>query len=284
MAEIKGKIFKIKRFSVHDGPGIRSSVFLKGCPLNCVWCHSPEGISSDISIWYNTNLCISCGSCVKACPEGAIQMKSPSEPYIEIDRFRCMVSGECVHVCPSNAIQFTGMIVTPDDVMSEAEKDIAFYVASGGGLTLTGGEPLFQPEFAFEILSRCRQKKIHTAIETSLFAETEVIRRISSVCDLIIADLKIFDSLLHKYFTGEANNIIKENFAFLVNSGKRMIVRVPMVKNITDNSENRRSIEGFVNSFSQDIPIEFIEFNPLAANNYKRLGIPFRLDDLIIPG
>jgi pyruvate formate lyase activating enzyme len=277
MAGTKGTIFKIKRFSVHDGPGIRTSVFLKGCPLNCVWCHSPEGIGPDISIWFNQNACIRCGRCVKACPEEALRMNNGSYPYIEIDRSKCRVTGNCVRVCPAKAMQFTGMVVSPEEVFSEIENDVVFYQSSGGGVTITGGEPLYQPGFAYEILDLCKRKQIHTAIETSLFAEKEVIKRISSVTDLVIADLKILDPVMHKLHTGESNEIIKENFAFLTGSGKSIIVRIPLVKNITDTIENRIAIQNFVSSFGKKIPIEFIDFNPLAANNYKRLEIPFPL-------
>jgi pyruvate formate lyase activating enzyme len=277
MAGTKGTIFKIKRFSVHDGPGIRTSVFLKGCPLNCVWCHSPEGIGPDISIWFNQNACIRCGRCVKACPEEALRMNNGSYPYIEIDRSKCRVTGNCVRVCPAKAMQFTGMVVSPEEVFSEIENDVVFYQSSGGGVTITGGEPLYQPGFAYEILDLCKRKQIHTAIETSLFAEKEVIKRISSVTDLVIADLKILDPVMHKLHTGESNEIIKENFAFLTGSGKSIIVRIPLVKNITDTIENRIAVQNFVSSFGKKIPIEFIDFNPLAANNYKRLEIPFPL-------
>ena len=277
MAGTKGKIFKIKRFSVHDGPGIRTSVFLKGCPLNCVWCHSPEGIDPNISIWFNQSDCISCSRCVVTCPEEALRINGKSGQNILIDRLKCKVSGDCVKVCPTNAMQFTGWVTSPEVVFVEIVKDMAFYNSSGGGVTLTGGEPLFQPDFAFEILNLCKAKNIHTAIETSLFASMETIKRIASVTDLIYADLKIIDPVAHQLFTGQTNEIIKENFAFLVNSGKSIIVRVPLVTEVTDTTENRMAIVEFVDSFNKEIQIEFIEFNPLAVNNYNRLGIPFPL-------
>ena len=137
--EISGTIFKIKRFSVHDGPGIRTSVFLKGCPLNCIWCHSPEGISPEITIWYDKSLCIACGECVKACPNKALTLKINPEDLIEIDRQLCCLSGDCVKVCPTSAIQFTGITTSAADILAEVEKDMLFYKESGGGVTLTGG-------------------------------------------------------------------------------------------------------------------------------------------------
>jgi pyruvate formate lyase activating enzyme len=280
MSETNGKVFKIKRFSIHDGPGIRTSVFLKGCPLNCVWCHSPEGISNDTSIWYNRNVCIACGRCVEVCLQGALLLEGDPGKLISIDRKLCIATGDCVSVCPANAIQFTDWTTTPSEIISEVEKDIAFYESSGGGITLTGGEPLYQPDFAFEILSMCRKKEIHTAIETSLFCSGEVIRRISGKVDLFIADLKIIDPILHRQYTGESNVIIKENLSYIAQSGKNIIVRVPLVANITDNEYNKKAILSFVYGFNRNIPVEFIDYNPLAANNYRRLGIPFPLDNI----
>ncbi|HSN50496.1 MAG TPA: glycyl-radical enzyme activating protein, partial [Bacteroidales bacterium] len=229
------------------------------------------------TIWFNQNTCIKCGRCAEACPERALSMNSGSDPFIVIDRVKCKLSGECVKVCPANAMQFTGIVVSPGEVFNEIEKDVVFYNSSGGGVTLTGGEPLYQPMFAAEILELCRGKNIHTAIETSLFAEEGVIRLISSLTDLVIADLKIFDTVMHKRYTGESNEIIKENFAYLAESGKNIIVRIPLVRDITDTIKNRMAIQDYVNSFRKGIPVEFIEYNPLAANNYKRLGIPFPL-------
>jgi pyruvate formate lyase activating enzyme len=277
--ELKGNIFKIKRFAIHDGPGIRTAVFLKGCPLNCKWCHSPEGISTDISIWYNRNLCIACGQCVQFCPDNALELIINTEPYIKIDRKLCNVSGDCVKICPSNAMQFTGSITTESEIIREIEKDILFYQTSGGGVTLTGGEPLYQADFSAAILEACKKRNIHTAIETCFFCEKEAINLISDYLDLFIVDLKLFDPIQHKYYTGETNETIKENFRFIAKSGKDILVRIPLVNKITDTDDNKNSIMNFVHGINKNIPIEFIDFNPLAENNYKRLGIPFFLNE-----
>lgn len=275
--EKEGKIFKIKRFSVHDGPGIRTSVFLKGCPLNCIWCHSPEGISPDISIWYNKNLCIACSQCVQSCPNDALELIMNAEPYIKIDRKLCNLTGECVKNCPSNAIQFTGSISTVSGIINEVEKDILYYETSGGGVTLTGGEPLYQPEFSAEILEACRKRQIHTAIETCLFCEKDAINRIIDFMDLFIVDMKLFDPIQHKYYTGKSNEIIKENFRYIAGFDKDILVRIPLIEDITNTDDNLNAIIKFVRDINNKIPIEKISFNPLAENNYKKLGIPFLL-------
>jgi pyruvate formate lyase activating enzyme len=273
--ESTGTIFKIKRFSVHDGPGIRTAVFLKGCPLNCVWCHSPEGIRSDISIWHDSSLCIACGQCVQACPNSALKHSKESETNIKIDRTLCSLSGDCVNACPTGAIQFTGYEIGISEIMSEIDKDILYYKKSAGGVTLTGGEPLYQPEFSIEILKACKENNIHTAIESCFFCEKDTIDRISEFVDLFIIDMKIFDKSKHIHYTGKSNDVIKDNFEYLSKSGKSIIVRVPLIPDITDTEENLDAIEGFVHGINKKIPIEHISYNPLAENNYKRLGMPF---------
>jgi pyruvate formate lyase activating enzyme len=275
--ETDGIIFKIKRFSLHDGPGIRTSVFLKGCPLNCIWCHSPEGISNDISIWYNSNLCISCGQCVKACPERALNLIAADKPYIQIDRELCRVSGECVKICPSNALQFTGYKSSVSEILSEIEKDITFYSTSGGGVTLTGGEPLYQPQFSKGILEDCRKRLIHTAIETSLFCEKDSLDLVSPFVDLFIVDMKLFEPDKHKYYTGKVNESIKENFLYIAQQDRKIIVRIPQIDNITNTDDNLNAIISFVHSVNDKILIEKINFNPLTENNYKKLGIRYLL-------
>lgn len=269
-----GLIFKIKRFCVHDGPGIRTTVFLKGCPLKCIWCHSPEGISKDISIWYDNNACIACGSCVEACSQEALKLEINS---ITIDRVKCVTAGDCVKICPADALTFTGSLLTADEVLFEIKKDQVFYMSSGGGVTLSGGEPLFQADFSTAILKKCKSENIHTAIETSLYCDADVLKSVMEYIDLFIVDMKFSDPGLHMTFTGRSDENIKKNFLYLAGQGKQIIVRVPLIPNITDTEENRRSIEKFVRKAGNWIPIEFISYNTLAGNNYDRLGIPFPL-------
>src|SRR5450759_5242814 len=272
IAEYAGTIFKIKRFSVHDGPGIRSAICLKGCPLNCIWCHSPEGISSDISIWYDKSLCIACSKCVQACPNHALELVQNTESHINIDRNICNISGDCIRICPTGALQFTGSVAIVSDIINEIEKDTLYYHVSDGGVTLTGGEPLYQPDFTKEILKECRKKNIHTAVETCLFCEREIIEGISDFVDLFIVDLKIFDRAQHIRYTGKSNDIIRENIRYLAETGKNILVRIPMITGITDTEENKNECKKFVHDIDSRIPVEYIDFNPLAENNYKRLG------------
>lgn len=275
VTEPGGLIFKIKRFSVHDGPGIRTSVFLKGCSLNCIWCHSPEGIDSEVTLWHNTSLCIGCGQCVKECPFSALTLLKEKENIITIDRSKCLLSGECIKCCPTGALSFTGYKASVSAVIDEIEKDLLYYRVSGGGVTITGGEPMFQPAFTFNILTECKIRNIDTAIETSLFCEQETVKRIMGLTDLFIVDIKIFDNDSHYRFTGKSNEIIKSNFQYLAKAGRSILVRVPLIKGITDLPDNLNDIERFVNETDSKIQIEHISYNPLAENNYKRLGIPF---------
>jgi pyruvate formate lyase activating enzyme len=282
--EATGTIFKIKRFSVHDGPGIRTTVFLKGCPLNCIWCHSPEGISSAISIWHDQSLCIACGECIKNCTEKAINFvtqpdpQPQSKPQININRELCSRNGDCLKMCPAGAIQFTGTIVTVSDIINEIEKDSLYYKISGGGVTLTGGEPFYQPDFSAEILESCKKRNIQTAVETCLFCERDTLVNMTDFVDLFIIDLKIFDETEHIHYTGRSNEIIKENFRYIAESGKPVLVRIPMIKGITDSEENINAIKKFVGKTDSRIPIEYIPYNTLAENNYKKLNVPFLLN------
>jgi pyruvate formate lyase activating enzyme len=276
--KIEGTVFKIKRFSLHDGPGIRTSIFLKGCPLNCIWCHSPEGLSPSITIWYNSNVCIACGQCVDSCPENALRLSTGNiNSVIEINRDRCIVSGECVRICPTGAMQFTGYKTTTAEIIREVEKDLAYYCESGGGVTLTGGEPLYQPEFSAEILKECKKRNIHTAVETSLFCDKKALKMLVDLVDLFIIDMKLFDSGQHLHYTGKANDKIIANFKFLADYGKSIIVRIPLIGNITNTKKNLENIKDFVKNTGKNIPIEEIFFNPLTENNYIRLNIPFSI-------
>jgi len=279
---MEGTLFKIKRFSIHDGPGIRTAVFLKGCQMKCTWCHSPEGISSDILLWYNKNLCITCGQCIEACPTKALTLSDDAKPIIKIDQKACRLTSECIKTCPSKALKFTGYKITVADVIKEIEKDLPYYQTSGGGVTLTGGEPLYQPEFSAEILKACKDRKIHTAIETSLYCSNETIKLIMPQVDLFIVDIKILDRAQHILYTGRSNESIKGNFRLLASLAK-VLVRIPLIENITDTADNKNAILNFIREINEGIQVQFIPYNPLTGNNYSQLGLHYTLTELRVP-
>ena len=272
----EGIIFNIKRFSVHDGPGIRTTIFLKGCPLSCTWCHNPEGISRDISIWYNRNTCITCGECVRVCPNKSLSLDKERFNFITIDRLLCRVTGDCVTICPTGSIDFTGRRITTGEIIEEIRKDSVFYETSGGGVTLSGGEPLFQPDFCLDILRECRRENFDTTVETCLFCDREVIESIAPYVDHFLVDLKIFDPVSHLEYTGKKNDIIFENFIFLAGMGKEVTVRIPLIEALTDSESNLENIRNFVNKINPGIPVEYLDFNPLTRSKYQKLDIPFR--------
>jgi pyruvate formate lyase activating enzyme len=278
---IKGTVFNIKRFSVHDGPGIRTSIFLKGCPLNCIWCHNPEGISASKTIWYDRSICILCGRCTEVCPEKALKLSLQSRLVI-IDRNLCLLSGSCVENCPTGAISFTCAFISSDEIMKEIRKDVLFFEKSGGGVTITGGEPLFQPDFCMAILKACKKDKISTAIETSLYCDRDILEGILSYTDLFIVDFKIFDSGIHEKYTGKSNHSIKENLRYLAGTGKEILVRIPLIKGITDKPDNIEGILGFIKDSGRSLPVEYLDYNPLAAGKYKKLSIDFPLEGIKI--
>ena len=270
-------VFDIKRFAVHDGPGIRSSVFLKGCPLNCLWCHNPEGISPEIQLWYFPNQCLRCGDCVAACPEGALKLTE--EHGIEIDRDKCTNCGICTETCPTRALTFIGRKMSVEEVEKELLEDKVFYEESDGGITLTGGEPLAQNEAALEILKRMKGRGIHTALETSLQVPQKVMKEVLPVTDFLMCDLKIIDPVDHKKYVGRDNALILKNLKWLAEQDTEILVRVPVIPGFTDSKENLEGIAHFLLSLKRKLPVELMNFNPLARDKFQILGRPYEPKD-----
>ena len=271
-----GLVFDIQRFSTHDGPGIRTTVFTKGCPLRCLWCQNPEGIKLKRNLSYFKKKCISCGTCIRICPKDAISFADKTHKNgIVVDPEKCDQCGKCVRVCPSTALVFDSRIMTVDEVVQEVLKDKAFY-GEFGGVTLSGGDPLFQSDFTLAVLKACKEAGLHTAIETCLHAKQEVLERFLPYLDLLIADLKVFDTKDHKNFTGKDNDLIKENFRFLdayIRREKKpqILVRIPLIPGYTATSDNIRAIAAFIHTLSPAIQMELINYNPLAKDKYKLL-------------
>jgi pyruvate formate lyase activating enzyme len=266
-----GCIFDIKRFAVHDGPGIRTTVFLKGCPLNCIWCQNPEGIGSGRDIWVKQEKCIGCGACVAVCPPKALSLETGR---ISIGRDLCRFCNACVNSCPARAIQRIDREFSPESLADELALDKLFFDISGGGVTLSGGEPLAQPDFTLALLERLRAKNIHTCIETSLFAPETVVRRLPGMLDYLICDIKFIDGKDHLKYTGGPNDTILENFRYLAGSLKKILVRVPLIPGVTAAEKNLRAIGNFVRSCDPDIPVELLNYNWFSGSKYALLDKP----------
>lgn len=229
----EGTVFNIQRFSVHDGPGIRTTAFLKGCPLRCRWCHNPEGIQDKVELLYTEDRCTGCGACIPACPENAISLQAEKVRISE----NCTHCGKCVDVCPERAFEISGRTMTAEAVANELARDRVFYEESGGGITLSGGEPLAQPAFAIEILRRCKEARLHTVLDTCGFVETEILLAAAPFTDLFLYDFKHPDSALHEEYTDVPNELIIENLKILCAAGCEVLVRQPVIPGFNDAPE-----------------------------------------------
>ena len=264
-----GGIFDIKHFAVHDGPGIRTTIFLKGCPLRCVWCHNPEGMKPGRDLWVKQEACIHCGTCIQTCREQALRMV---EGEIAIDRGRCSFCDACVEKCPSRAMKRIDRQVETRDLVKLVTREEIFTRLSGGGVTISGGEPLYQPEFTLELLKEMKAAWIPTCIETSMFAPWEVLESILPYVDQFLVDIKLLDEEQHKKYTGVSNRQILSNFRGLVEAGAPLLVRIPLIPGITATGENLRGIRSFVSGTAPGIPIEVLNFNSFAGTKYRFLG------------
>jgi len=275
-----GTIFNIQRYSINDGPGIRTTVFLKGCPLSCKWCHNPESISPDKEILIRENRCIRCGECFLRCNYFAV--KSLDGEYIT-DQETCAQCGRCVEVCFTDARAIVGKEMTVDDVMNEVEKDVIFYNQSGGGVTFSGGEPFLQHEFLIELLKASKKKNLHTAIDTSGFTSSEILQKASRFIDLYLYDIKTLDDTLHKSFTGVSNRLILENLKKLLEWQKNIIVRIPLIPGINNNLEQMRQIGKFISSLQQIQEVHVLPYHRTGIEKYNRLGVEYSFKkDLMI--
>ena len=285
-----GWVFNIQRFSIHDGPGIRTTVFLKGCPLHCFWCHNPEGMHPRQEIQFYPSRCIMCGECVQVCKPRAHILQDGLHIY---ERELCTQCGRCVADCPAGAVELTGKEMTVDQVMQEVLADRPFYETSGGGMTVSGGEPLLQMEFTSSLLECCKAEGIHTAIETSGSASWKKMEKLLPVTNLVLMDLKHMNPEKHRQFTGISNRRILENARRLALTDKAILFHTPVVPGVNDTPEDIAAIAQFTSDLvnlratSQKQPAEIslvlLPFHRLAADKYKSLGLDYRASTLEMP-
>lgn len=262
---IKPLIFNISRTSLHDGPGVRSVVYFKGCNMRCAWCHNPEGIEPGRSIVYNKNKCIHCGRCLRVCENIS------ASDNIEIDRQVCKKCGRCTKVCPSGALSVAGMEMTADEIMEEVLKDKPYYERTGGGVTLSGGECLLFADFAAEVLQKCKENQVHTLIESAMNVPWENVERVLAYTDSFFVDIKQMDPMIHKKFTGTDNFLILENIRRLSGIHNDITIRIPVIPSVNDSEENLKQTEDFAKECGIK-KVERLTYNNLAASKYEALG------------
>lgn len=268
-------VFDIKRFGINDGAGIRTVLFLKGCPLRCKWCQNPEGLLPEIRLWYTPVACIGCKACLQACPAGALGW---DEAGLTINHEACTRCGACIRACPTGALRFDARQMCVDDALAEIEKDRVFFESSGGGVTLSGGECTASPAFSLEVLGDCRESGIDTAMETCLHAPPATMDAFAKGCSRIIADLKLLDPMRHKQATGVDNALILENFERLAKSGVNLLIRIPLIPGYTADAENIRGLAAYIAGVNRDIPVELLNFNPMCREKYDAMRQAYALD------
>lgn len=263
-ADLTGLVFDIQRFAVHDGGGIRTLVFLKGCPLSCKWCQNPESMSSKPEIMRIPHHCINCAKCATICPEQAIEFR---ENGIFIDRDKCTLCGECVENCYAGSMTIVGRYLTVEEVMDEVERDRPFYNTSEGGVTFSGGEPTLQSTFLIEALKNAHERGLHTAIESCCMCAPKTFKEVLMHTDLVLTDIKNMDSTRHKELTGMPNEQILENISMAARMGKKLRIRIPLIPGCNDSAENIEATAKFVESLGSSV--EGLDILP-----YHRLGEP----------
>ena len=280
MLHLQGLIFNIQRFSIHDGPGIRTTAFFKGCNLRCFWCHNPESLSPSQDLQFFEKKCMGCGACFKACPTGAHQTKDGAH---RIDRERCTCCGACAGVCPTEALSIAGKNYSVDELVKQLMQDKPFYETSGGGITLSGGEALLQADFALEVLKVCKENGVHTAVDTAGLVPWASIQSVLPYTDLFLYDIKAFDPATHKAATRADNRLILKNLQKLGETGANIWVRMPVIPNTNDSEQNIRAIAQFIKPIQGISKVELLPFHRLGSGKYTSLSLSYGANDLNPP-
>lgn len=267
---MNGVVTDIQRFCLNDGPGIRTTVFFKGCNMKCAWCHNPETISPESQIHLYEAKCIGCGKCVEVCPTGAQQILEDGQR--RYDRSLCIGCGRCAQVCYVGALVASGKEMTTEQVMKEILQDKPYYLDSDGGVTLSGGEVLCQKDFALSLVYACHDNGISIGIETNLLQPFDTVEDLLREVDLLMIDIKLFDAVQHKKWVGVSNESVLANIKKAGELGKPIIIRTPLIPEVTDTQENLTQIASFIESIPNVICYELLNFNPLGESKYRSLG------------
>lgn len=276
---ISATTINIQKFSVHDGPGIRTTVFFKGCPLKCWWCHNPESQNQSHEIIYFQERCTRCGVCVKRCEENVIEIE---DNVLITDKNKCKLCGKCCDFCPSNAREYVGKEFTVRELMKEIIKDEAFYDESDGGVTFSGGEPLIYADFLKEVLQSCNTRGIHTTLDTCGYAKWESFEKILDKVDLFLYDLKLMNDEKHKKYTGVGNKLILENLNRLSESGCNIFIRMPIIAGVNDDDEHINESVCYLSNLNI-IQVNLLPYHKMGMDKYKRLKMEYKLSGMEKP-